>query len=158
MATASPNDPYASHIPFLTRIGKGVHSVLELGCGLYSTSLFLDLTVYPDLVKLVSVEHDYTWARRMALDPRLTMIITPEPIEDYLATLNLGQFNLIFVDNSTDWETRAKTIRWLAQQDLGQARVVIHDYEYASYQEAAAGFTRRIVDSTTLPHTAMVWK
>jgi hypothetical protein len=56
------SDPYASHLGLLTRIGPGITQVLELGAGQYSTPLFLDRAVYPDLKRLVSIEPDRKWA------------------------------------------------------------------------------------------------
>ena len=52
-----------------------VRSVLELGSGPFSTSLFLDRRVFPDLEKLTSYEDDLRWAalvaERVGTDPRL---------------------------------------------------------------------------------------
>lgn len=161
MATSTLPDPYASHLPFLRRHGKGVTCVLELGMGQYSTPMFLDREVYPDLLELISLEHDLAWANRLKAqirDPRWLPIVRPEPFEKFLACLALAHFTLIFVDHSTDWQRRAATIRWLAEQELGKAKVIIHDFEEPCYQEAAEGFRFKIVDTTVIPHTAMVWK
>ena len=50
--------PFATHVPLLRAVGKGIKTVLELGAGEFSTRLFLDRTYYPDLIELVTVEQD----------------------------------------------------------------------------------------------------
>jgi predicted O-methyltransferase YrrM len=153
--------PYAAHIPFLTSIGGDVTSVLELGSGLYSTPLFLSREAFPKVTRVVSIEHDLTWAdkvlARVAGDDRLTLVIIPEPLEDYLATLRLDDFDLIFVDHSASWEPRTLTIQWLAYH-VGRSKVAIHDYDYTPYYRAANGFPNQIVGTARRPHTALVWK
>jgi predicted O-methyltransferase YrrM len=154
-------DPYASHIPFLTSIGSGITTVLELGPGRYSTALFLNREAFPKVTRVLSIEHNQEWASRVhglyVADPRWTLVVIMEPLEDYLATLQLDDFDLIFVDHSATWEARTLTIKWLVD-NVGRSKVVIHDFEYPSYVEAAAGFPNRIVDTDHTPNTAMVWR
>lgn len=146
---------YATHLDFLTRLGPGVRTVLELGAGKYSTSLFLNRDVYPDLTQLVSVEHVREWIELLPQDPRLMTIIVEDPATSVLPHLGEVKFDLVFVDNSP-CEYREKAILWLKAHTRG-VKIVIHDFEYDAYQVAAEGFAHIEVDKTLVPWTAMVW-
>lgn len=155
--------PYGSHVAFLTRLGRSgdiIRRVLDLGSGPYSTPLFLDKTIFQHVTYVLSLEHLQVWADRVQAacggDPRLELRVEPEPMEDYLDKIELD-FDLIFVDNSECWQNRVKTIEYLGERVTTQT-VVIHDFEHKFYQDAAHVFPHRIVDSSRLPHTAMVWK
>lgn len=153
-------DPYASHSEFLKTQGGNATRVLELGSGLHSTPLFLNREFFPNVTHVLSLEHIQVWADRVAEvcggDPRLELLVKPEPVQDYLDTIDLD-FDLIFVDNSECWENRVKTIEYLGQRVTTQ-RVIIHDFEHKFYQDAAHAFPNKTVDSTRTPHTAVVWK
>jgi len=153
------SDPYATHIATLAAVGKDVRFVLELGAGRYSTKVFLDYQFYPKLERLVSIEHDSEWIKILKKeieDGRLELIHVNEPIEDFLKTIDLTSFDLIFVDNSTSSERRIATIQFLAAQNL-KCKVVLHDYDYAPYREAAGGFKNKVVYQEEIPNTAVVW-
>jgi hypothetical protein len=155
-------DPWSTHLPVLQVLGKGIHRVLELGAGMYSTSCFLDRTFYPDLNHLLSVEHDPAWAERILArisDPRYQLIVAEEPIERALPTIiSLDQYDLILVDNSDKPERRVSTIRYVCSQNVGQAKVVFHDVEREDYRAAITGFPNMIVHETLTPHTAVCWR
>lgn len=154
------SDPYASHVDFLKVQGSKASSVLELGSGLHSTPLFLNRDFFPRVTRVVSVEHIQVWADRVAEacggDSRLELLVKPEPVEDYLRTIDLD-FDLIFVDNSECWENRVKTIEYLGQRVTTQ-HVIIHDFEHKFYQDAAKAFPFKIVETSRTPHTALLWK
>jgi len=152
-------DPYSSHMEFLLKHCTGSESILELGCGKYSTPLFLNRSLFPKVTRLVSVENDQEWAKRIIRDhsdPRLTVIVFADPIVDCLSTMNLAEYDLIFVDNASMQE-RISAIEYLARNVFTQ-KVVIHDYEVQDYRDAAKGFTHSLIDGFRTPHTAMVWK
>lgn len=157
------DDPYASHLPLLSElgcVGHGISTILELGPGLHSTPLFLNKEFYPHVTRLVSVEHNPDWAQIVidkCPDDRLKMVITTEPIEAYLETLDLGIFDLIFVDNSDTCVNRVATIEYLGER-VTSSLVVIHDFQAEFYQDAAHNFPHRIVDTRHGPHTGLVWK
>lgn len=155
------SDPYASHIEFLKTQGGEASRVLELGSGLHSTPLFLNREFFPHVIEVRSVEHIQVWADRVAEicqgDTRLNLVVVPEPIEDYLRTIDLEDFDLIFVDNSECWQNRVKTIEYLGEHVV-TSEVIIHDFEHKFYQDAARAFTSKIVDTTQTPHTAAMWK
>jgi predicted O-methyltransferase YrrM len=151
-----PQSPFATHIPLLKALGHEIETVLELGAGIYSTSLFLNRLWYPQLRQLVSVEQKAEWIVE-ADDPRHQVLLTPEPIESLLDTLDLDQFDLIFVDNSDSGERRCDTLRYVASR-CGQSIVVAHDYDIPSYCEAATGFSHGIIDDRQKPYTALLWR
>ena len=151
-----PQSPFATHIPLLKALGHEIETVLELGAGIYSTSLFLNRLWYPQLRQLVSVEQKAEWIVE-ADDPRHQVLLTPEPIEPLLDTLDLDQFDLIFVDNSDSGERRCDTLRYVASR-CGQSIVVAHDYDIPSYCEAANGFSHGIIDDRQKPYTALLWR
>jgi hypothetical protein len=148
--------PFATHVPLLRAVGKGIKTVLELGAGEFSTRLFLDRTYYPDLVELVTVEQDRKWVVCHD-DPRHKIAIVEEPIEPFLEMVDLSHVDLIFVDNSTSGERRCDTLRWVAAH-AGRSLVVAHDFDVPSYAEAAGGFEYCIVDDRQSPHTALLWR
>ena len=153
-------DPYASHMEFLVKHCSHAQVILELGCGKYSTPLFLNQKLFPEVRLVVSVESDQEWADKVLAanpDPRLELVVVSEPFEDKLVNMNLADYDLIFVDHATDPHTRARTIEYLAR-NVTTSRVVIHDYENQEYRDAARGFAHKLLDCFRTPHTAMVWK
>ncbi len=151
-----PQSPFATHIPLLKALGREIETVLELGAGAYSTSLFLDRLWYPRLRQLVSIEQKAEWIVE-AGNPRHQVHLVPEPIEPFLDTLDLDQFNLIFVDNSDSGLRRCDTLRYVASR-CSQSIVVAHDYDIPSYCEAATGFAHGIIDDRQKPYTALLWR
>ena len=148
--------PFGTHVNLLRALGPGIKTVLELGAGEFSTRLFLDRAYYPDLVELVTVEQDRNWVI-CENDPRYKIAIVAEPIEPFLACMDLTKVDLIFVDNSTSGERRCDTLRWVAAH-AGKSLVVAHDFDVPSYAEAAAGFEYQIVDDRQAPWTALIWR
>lgn len=150
-------DPWSTHLPLLRTLGPGIRSVLELGAGVYSTPVFLDQALYPDVVRVDSVEHDREWAERVLAacpDPRLALYVVPEPIEDFLVLLPLDEYDLILVDNSDKAERRVATIQWIARHANRQL-VVLHDLERDDYREAAGGFRHLTIHKDFVPWTGV---
>ncbi len=58
---------WASHRPVLRAIGNtfDIETAIEWGAGKYSTPLFLGRDAFPELTKLISVEHDSEWLARL---------------------------------------------------------------------------------------------
>ena len=166
-----PDDPYATHLRLLSQLGGlrgGIKSVLELGAGMHSTPMFLNRECYPHLTRLLTVEHNADWAARVEAatqDPRRTILVIPEPIETYLSTFNLSEFDLVFVDNSEHYDFRIKTIEYVAA-NATTSLVVLHDFQYEYYQEASNGLNNFIVDTGKGMagidghdiYTALLWK
>lgn len=151
------SDPYGTHLNILRAIGPGIKTVLELGGGVNSTPLFLDYNYYPNLEELVTVEQNRTWIPDQTWDdPRHRIVLHPEPIEPYLDTLNLNDFDLIFCDNSDKAESRENTLIYLSSR-VNRSLVVTHDWERESYREAGKGFRYSFVDDRQVPWSAILW-
>lgn len=144
-------DPYASHLPVLSLVARGmtVRSVLEFGGGQYSTPFFLNGHEYPDLKSLLTVESDPVWADRLdGRDHRHTVLrVTKET--DALSLIE-GRFDLIFVDGEA-WE-RAKVARQAWRfGDL----VIMHDAEERLYRQGLKDYRYVYFCNEAYPWTAL---
>jgi len=140
---------YATHIPILIGLARSreLRSVLEFGCGHYSTLTFLNASAFPHLERLQSVENDDTWAATIEEaakgDPRWTLQLVNGEIADSVADLDLESFDLILIDDSQNSTQRAATIRAVARKQPQHPLIAIHDFEVEEYREAASGFKHR---------------
>jgi hypothetical protein len=147
----------SSHLPLLEMLGRNmqIERVLELGCGLHSTGSFLDREVFPTVQHVCSLEHSLEWIDRVQKqfpdDDRLTLRHAPEPVWETLIGMDLADFDLIFVDNSTSWAEREVTIKHLASRSDITGLVLIHDIEFGPYREAARGFRSCQIYDSGLP-------
>jgi hypothetical protein len=153
---------YATHVPVLIGLAslRRIERVLELGCGNYSTTTFLNRAAFPHLKELRSLENDPRWAKTMRLavanDARCTIAFTRSPVAVAVSTLDLDYFDLIFVDDSATSEQRTATIRTLSALYPKNPWTLIHDFEYHDYQRAAAGFVHRFIFNAYNPETGLV--
>ena len=158
-----PSNAFATHLPVLVGIARlfSIRKVLELGCGKYSTPTFLDRNIFPDLEILHSIETESGWADQIAAsvkaDPRATVTSVSKPMSAAVSGIRFEDYDLVFIDDSATYEERAETIRSVAQQSTQAKLTVIHDYECALYQEAAAAFANRFAFTALVPHTGLVW-
>jgi hypothetical protein len=154
---------YATHVPILVGLGCSLRitKILEFGAGLYSTLTFLNLSAFPDVTSVSTIESDSDWISRVYAeakdDPRLRIWHVPEPIESILPELNLSLYDLVLVDSSTEAASRAALIRELADRFTGTCLVVIHDFENDLYKRAAKGFLSRVDYSAFNPCTGVLW-
>jgi hypothetical protein len=157
----SLND-YATHVPILIGVARlrEVRSVLELGCGYYSTLTFLNRAAFPHLERLQSVENDVTWAETIheaaKSDERWTLRLVRGEISDSVRTLDLETFDLILLDDSKTGAQRAATIRAVAGKQPQRPWIVIHDFEVVEYRRAAAGFKQRHAFKAFNPETGIL--
>lgn len=136
---------YATHVPILIGLARlrKIRSVLEFGCGHYSTLTFLNRSAFPHLGQLHSIENDDSWAltiQKAAKDPRWTLQLVNGEIADAVADVDLESFNLILIDDSKTSTQRAATIRAVARKQPQHAWIVIHDFEVEEYRRAASAF------------------
>lgn len=141
---------HATHIPIMIGIAKtfpSIQSVIEYGAGFYSTPLFLDRRIFPNLKSLISIEPVEIWAQQVLLackDERLNILpgeIVPTPKTD-----------LIFIDSGRVEEEREATIAHVAPGFSGIT--AIHDSE--RYQEAIKNLWSYRFDFTSfLPNTSV---
>ena len=140
---------YATHIPILIGLARlrKVRSVLEFGCGHYSTLTFLNASAFPHLERLHSIENDDSWAQTIEEaarnDLRWRLQLVDGEISESVADLDLESFDLILIDDSKTSGQRAATIRAIAAKEPKRPWIVIHDFEFGEYRRAAAAFQHR---------------
>ena len=162
LAPRSTND-YATHVPVLIGLARmrEIRSVLELGCGHYSTLTFLNRMAFPDLERLHSIENDTAWATALRdavnHDDRWTLRLVNGSISDNLADLDLESFDLVLIDDSQTSEQRVATIRTVAAREPQHPWIAIHDFEFADYQQAASAFKHRFRFRAYNPETGLLW-
>jgi hypothetical protein len=139
---------------------REVRSVLEFGCGHYSTLTFLNASAFPHLERLHSIENDDTWAQTVqeaaGNDFRWRLQLVEGDISGWVAHLDLESFDLILIDDSKTSEQRAATIRAVAAKAPKHPWTVIHDFEFEEYRRAASGFQHRHRSRAYNPETGVV--
>lgn len=141
------HDPYATHLPVLRAVCDVIRPVLvlEFGGGQYSTPLLSE-----HAERLTTVEADDGWRAKL----RGLVNGNVELLASFGGTV--ADYDLIFIDDGQRAEERAATIRRVADEKPSGV-VVVHDFDNAAYQDAAAGFERRRVFDGLTPHTALLW-
>ena len=153
---------YATHIPILIGLARlrEIRSVLEFGCGHYSTLTFLNRSAFPQLERLHSIENDDSWASTIHdaanNDRRWTLQLVNGEISESVAGLALESFDLILIDDSKTSAQRAATIRAIASKQPQRPWIVIHDYEVEEYRDAASTFKHRHRFRAYNPETGVV--
>lgn len=142
---------YGSHVPVLRAIIGSVQPtcVLEFGCGLHSTPLFLES---PRLSRIVSVEPDPEWRQKVALhcdDDRLVLRPDRQVVPEC--------FDLVFIDDGQQVAEREETIR-LVLGRRNHPPVVIHDADVPEYLAAIEELAINYSIFPTDPPTAVVWR
>lgn len=151
---------YATHVPILIGLARlrEIKSVLEFGCGYYSTLTFLNRTAFPHLERLQSVENDASWAETIheaaKSDERWTLKLVRREIAD--AVPDLESFDLVLIDDSKTSTQRSATIRAVAAKRPQRPWIVIHDFEVGEYRRAAADFKHRHTFKAFNPETGVV--
>jgi predicted O-methyltransferase YrrM len=155
---------YATHVPILVGIASAfrIVKILEFGSGLYSTLTFLNPFAYPDVCEIDSIETDPEWMSKISIaasrDSRLRMHLVEEPIERVLENFVHHDYDLVFVDSSTDANRRASLLRALARTKSLNALIAIHDFEVGLYRAAAQRFGNRVECAAYNPSTGIVWQ
>ena len=153
---------YATHIPILIGLARlrEVRSVLEFGCGHYSTLTFLNASAFPNLERLHSIENDDSWAQTIedaaGSDSRWRLQLVKGEISESVPDLDLESFDLILIDDSKISEQRAATIRAVAAKEPKHPWIVIHDFEFEEYRRAASAFPHRYRFRAYNPETGVV--
>jgi hypothetical protein len=160
-STPRARNDYATHVPVLIGLAKiiEIKSVLEFGCGYYSTRTFLNRRAFPHLERLISIENDAAWAESIQSsvnEDRFVLKQVMGEIADSVKHLDLEAFDLILIDDSKTSAQRASTIRAIAAKQTQSPWIVIHDFEVEEYRTAAAGFKQRHSFKAYNPHTGVV--
>jgi len=154
---------YATHLPILIGLARAmrIQTVLELGCGMYSTLAFLNRKAFPALARLDSLETDQSWLDKISKavgdDPRFHAQSVSTDMHVMVERTYLEQYDLIFIDDSTNSEKRSATIRAVSKRQLRHPVVAIHDFEVKAYQQAARTFRHRFIFKAFNPQTGVVW-
>ncbi len=158
--------PGLTHVPVLLALGRfiPITQVVELGSGDWSTRIFLDRDLFPELTALHVAEDQEYWSQRCqhryGSDPRLQMQVCPAGVAQSLEHLPLRESSLVLVDDSISLAGRVATIRAIGQLRSGLRVVAIHDFEIKAYAEAAfeAGLGKpHAVINALGPATALYW-
>jgi hypothetical protein len=161
-STSRARNDYSTHVPILMALAsiREIRSVLELGCGYYSTLTFLNRSAFPHLERLQSIENDTSWAEIIQAsaqdDQRWALKLVDGGIADAVTHLDLEAYDLILIDDSKSSAQRAATIRAVAACEPQRPWIVIHDYEVDEYRDAASGFKHRYRFKTYNPQTGLV--
>jgi predicted O-methyltransferase YrrM len=123
---------YSTHLPILIALAhlRKIKTVLEFGCGHYSTLTFLNRSAFPDLERLHSIENDASWAeiiRGVTHDQRWRLQVVDGEIAESVSLLDLEAFDLILIDDSKTSAQRKATIRAVASRWPQRAWITIHD-------------------------------
>jgi len=161
-STPRARNDYSTHVPILIALAsiREIRSVLELGCGYYSTLTFLNRSAFPYLERLQSIENDTSWAEIIQAaaqaDQRWALKLVDGEIADAVTHLDLEAYDLILIDDSKSSAQRAATIHAVAACEPQRPWIVIHDYEVDEYRNAATGFKHRYRFKTYNPQTGLV--
>jgi hypothetical protein len=161
-ATPRARNDYATHVPILIGLARmrEIKSVLEFGCGYYSTLTFLNRTAFPHLERLHTVENDIVWSETInevaKTDERWTLQLVNGEIAGCVTKLDLERFDLILIDDSKNSTQRAATIRAVAGREPQHPWIAIHDFEVDEYKQAASGFRQRRAFKAYNPETGLV--
>jgi hypothetical protein len=157
------SNPYSTHVPILLAAARWwpVREVLEFGCGDFSTRAFLNRRCFKELERVESYENDPEWAERirqeLGADPRLRLHPVNGAIADSVSRINLEEFDLVFVDDSTSTAERSATIQAVAAKRPQRPVVVVHDFEQLEYRRAAKLFKHRCRFTGLNPNTGVLW-
>jgi hypothetical protein len=152
--------PYATHIPVLVACARLFRPsrILELGSGFYSTPLFLNRQIFPDVVEVCSLENDPVWFQTLSgvEDPRLKRRLVEGPMHTAVAKMDLSGFDVIFVDDSNHARHRRRTLQSL-RQAVGRQVIVVHDVDQWRIRFATNSFPNHHIMHGITPQTAVVW-
>lgn len=151
------NNNYASHLILLAALGRSsigyeVIRIAELGCGLYSTPMWLNKNIWPRVESVISHEHNLAFSRfihYITNDQRLT-IAAHFPI-------TADNADLVFIDNGDDRQERTQGIQHVIDS-CSAGLVILHDANEHEYMQLIEPyFENCIVYTGAYPHTAVLW-
>jgi len=119
-------DNVGTHIPVLDLMIRlsNIKRILEFGTGVYSTNKLLE---FPNLEMLTSYEDVPDWFAKIAKvkNSKLNLIFEKDLLS-IARSINLDEFDLIFIDCCSLPEARAPIIKAISERKP-RAIVVIHD-------------------------------
>lgn len=144
-------DPTATHLPVFEKLFEKypIKTVLEFGCGEFSTSFFIQHASYVTAIEMQSED----WYKRVKkAHPSVDLRLALGPFKWKEQPL-MSHYDLIFVDGHGD--SRPECINWA--QDRTDI-IVAHDTEHPYYRWELVdvkGFTKHVYDE--LSPTTTVW-
>jgi len=157
-------DPFATHVPVLLGVSAlvRVRRVVEFGCGLYSTHIFLNPSLFPHLQYLHSFDNDSAWANKVrdqvSDKNRFKLTLVSGSISSIVSGVEFSDYDLVFIDDSVTVEERTETISAVASGCSQSNIIVIHDFEQEPYRVAASTLPSRYTIDALVPHTGILWK
>lgn len=158
------SNPYATHLPVLIGLSRlfEISRVLELGCGQYSSLMFLNRSIFPSIKSVHSYETDSDWldivSSKINHDSRIKINLVEKEMKAVIKDLDMTEYDLVFVDDSTNAQARSLTIQEVCKRCVGSNLIVIHDYEVPEYQEASKSIPNRFTFTAFNPNTGILWK
>lgn len=160
-------EPYKSHVPVLIQLAKSLRPrrIAEFGMGRFSTSIFLDRTLFPFVEKLTSFEDDPEWfsiiTKEHPPNSGFEAKLVSSPMWKTVIGLSASDYDLIFVDDSKNDRDRAKTLLALrfAKGITKGPVVVVHDVELPRLRAMTLLFPGRRYFRDLCPQTGVLcWK
>lgn len=150
----------ATHLPVFMRLAQliKIRRVLECGAGLFSTISFLNRDLFPDMERLVSFETSMEWKTRVESaasgDFRLEIRISDDIARD-IASIDLRDWDVVFIDSGPTWVERHAVIRTLTPRLPQGTLMVVHDIEVDAYRKAASPLHRDYISKGMSPFTGI---
>lgn len=156
-------DPYSTHLPILCALAAIVQPtrIVEYGSGLISTTTFLNRTIFPKVISLLSFENNREWydnvASQIGHDTRLQFRLVDSSMKDAVSKNELTGAELVFVDDEDSSGRRADTIAAISLLRLSGIPIVIHDIELPRLRRRAGGFDHVFRFDGLHPQTGVAW-
>lgn len=155
-------ETWGSHQKVLRRIGRAadIESVVEYGCGFYSTSVFLDRTIFPSVHSVRSFDSDRKWVDLVSdqlVDDRLEIRLCQlkdMPNARCHSDLVMVDCGAYWNGVSTDYSVRSRLFR---RYELSKSIVVLHDVEEPQLADAyhASAYKYKVLFRDKIPQTAV---
>ena len=157
------NYPTATHAPVLIGIAKNfiINNVLELGSGNISTSIFLNPSLYKNLVNLTTYENNKVWYNFIKMKHKKNSKWNFKYVNETVSLAlekeveKKNTYDLIFIDDSNTSYFRSLTIKYAI--NIKNTFLVIHDYENSSYKEEIKHLNHQFVVSSLTPQTVILY-
>ena len=155
--------PQATHAPLLIGLSQKfkIKTVLELGSGDVSTSIFLNSLIFKDLTKLKTYEDNFFWFNKIKAkfkdNKKWDFCFTDKAINEVVYVKEEKKsYDLIFIDDSVFGELRALTI--INALKIKNKFLIVHDYENRVYQDVLKNLNDKIIVKSLTPQTVILYK
>ena len=156
-------NPTATHAPVLIGLAENfiINKVLELGSGNISTSIFLNSSIYKNLVNLTTYENNKVWynyiKKKHKKNSKWNFVYSN--LEIFAALKKADEINksydLVFVDDSNTSNLRSLTIKHTV--NIKNTFFIVHDYENNAYKEELKDFKNIFIVDSLTPQTAILY-